>query len=78
MTQFESDVPPQRPEVSQVGEIYTLKWHDRGILMRVERFDTDTRKNVTAEITVEILNSPSGEDILREVGRVCFLPFAPS
>lgn len=61
MTQFESDVPPQRPEVSQVGEIYTLKWHDRGILMRVERFDTDTRKNVTAEITVEILNSPSGE-----------------
>ena len=58
---FQSDLPPDRPEVSQLGEIYTLKWQDRGIQMRVERFDTDSRKNVTAEITVEILDSLSGE-----------------
>lgn len=61
MTQFESAIPPQRPEVSQLGEIYTLKWRDKEIQMRVERFDTDTRKNVTAEITVEVLDTPVGE-----------------
>ena len=62
MTQeFDSALPPQPPQVSQLGEIYTLKWRDRGIQMRVERFDTDNRKNVTAEITVEVLDTSPGE-----------------
>ena len=62
MTQeFDSALPPQPPQVSQLGEIYTLVWNDRNIQMQCERFDTDRHQNVTAEITVEILGSREGQ-----------------
>ena len=62
MTQeFDSALPPQPPQVSQLGEIYTLVWNDRNIQMQCERFDTDRHQNVTAEITVEILGSQDGQ-----------------
>ena len=57
---FEADALPMPPSLERTGEIFTLRWHDRNVEMIVERFDTDRHHNVTAEITVQLLNSESG------------------
>ena len=62
MTQdFAPDALPMPPSVERVGEIFTLRWSDRSVEMIVERFDTDRHHNISAEITVRILNAPEGE-----------------
>jgi len=59
--EFTPDALPSPPTVDRIGEIYTLRWLDRFVQMTVERFDTDRHQNVSAEITVRVLNSPEGE-----------------
>jgi len=61
---YEIDSQPNPPDMSVSGSIYHLKWQDRGIQMRVERFYTDRHHNVEAEITVEVLGSPEGEGLI--------------
>ena len=58
---FEFIGDPNPPSVEQFSDIFTLKWEDRNIKMTVDRFATDRRKNITAEITVDILDAPKGE-----------------
>ena len=62
MTQeFEFIGEPNPPSINQFSDIFTLEWQDRNIKMTVDRFSTDRRKNITAEITVDILDAPKGE-----------------
>jgi hypothetical protein len=62
MTQdFEFIGEPNPPSINQFSDIFTLEWQDRNIKMTVDRFATDRRKNITAEITVDILDAPKGE-----------------
>ena len=53
--------PPARPAVEQFSEIFTLIWRDKNIKMVVDRFDADRHKNISAEITVEILDAMKDE-----------------
>ena len=64
MEDYEIDANPKPPEMTVSGTIYTLKWFDRNVQMRVERFYTDRHHNIEAEITVEILDSPKGEGFI--------------
>ena len=63
MTQegFEFIGEPKPPSIEQFSDIFTLKWEDRNVKMTVDRFATDRRKNITAEITADILDAPKGE-----------------
>tara|TARA_Y100000593_G_scaffold81071_1_gene151508 strand:+ start:2873 stop:4144 length:1272 start_codon:yes stop_codon:yes gene_type:complete len=63
MTQedFEFVGDPNPPLVEQFSDIFTLMWQDKNIKMTVDRFATDRRKNITAEITVDISDAPKGE-----------------
>lgn len=61
---YQTESTPNPPEMSVTGSIYVLKWYDRNIQMTVERFHTDSRHNVEAEITVEVLNSLEGQGFI--------------
>ena len=61
---FDSVSLPLPPTVERFGEIYTLTWADRNIQMVIDRFDTDRHQNVSAEITVTVLDAPKGENYI--------------
>ena len=59
---FNSLSEPLPPVVGRFGEIYTLTWTDRNVRMVIDRFDKDRHQNVSAEITVTVLDAPEGKN----------------
>ena len=60
--EFDSVSLPLPPTVERFGEIYTLTWTDRNVRMVIDRFDKDRHQNVSAEISVTVLDAPEGEN----------------
>ena len=59
---FNSLAEPLPPVVERFGEIYTLSWTDRNVQMVIDRFDKDRHQNISAEITVTVLDAPDGQN----------------
>ena len=60
--EFDSVSLPLPPTVERFGEIFTLIWTDRNVRMVIDRFDKDRHQNVSAEISVTVLDAPEGEN----------------